>query len=252
MSIASPERALSLVEEFRSHLNQNRNVHHQGGSAKARSHESHQELLRREPWIKRIEDEVNPQTESGSIVARPQTWSWQGWPQRVEALIGILAQWGDNEAIFSPAGPRLSASGLHPWVWNAAANLWDDGHYEPAVHAAAKAVELQTQLKVHRRDMDGKDLYARAFSTKGATPGEPRLRFPEIDSTEQPRRWTSAHEGAQYLGMGCAQGIRNPQAHPSPGLAEQEALEQLATLSVLARWVDACTTECVTDEAAGE
>ena len=40
--------------------------------------------------------------------------------------------------------------------------------------------------------------------------------------------------------MGCAQGIRNPQAHPSSDLTEQEALEQLAALSVLARWVDEC------------
>ena len=43
-----------------------------------------------------------------------------------------------------------------------------------------------------------------------------------------------------YLGMGCAQGIRNPQAHPSDDITEQEALEQLVALSVLARWVDAC------------
>ncbi len=43
-----------------------------------------------------------------------------------------------------------------------------------------------------------------------------------------------------HVGMGCAQGIRNPQAHPSPDITEEEALEQLAALSVLARWVDAC------------
>ena len=43
-----------------------------------------------------------------------------------------------------------------------------------------------------------------------------------------------------YLGMACAQGIRNPRAHPSDDITEQEALEQLAALSVLARWVDAC------------
>ncbi len=54
-----------------------------------------------------------------------------------------------------------------------------------------------------------------------------------------------------YLGMGCAQGIRKPQAHPSDDISEQEALEQLAALSVLARWVDACertTDETVTAE----
>ena len=108
------------------------------------------------------------------------------------------------------------------------------------MHEAAKAVELRTQRKVGRRDLNGKDLYAQAFSTKDPKPGERRLRFQHIDKTEQPRDWTSAHEGAQRFGMGCAQGIRNPQAHPSPDITEEQALEQLAALSVLARWVDAC------------
>ena len=155
-------------------------------------------------------------------------------------LVGIVEQEADFQRISGPVGPMLAANRLHPWVWNAAASLWDDGHYEPAVHEAAKAVELQTQLKVDRRDLDGKDLYAHAFSTKDPKPGEARLRFPDVDPTAQPRRWTSMHEGARNLGMGCAQGIRNPQAHPSDDITEQEALEQLAALSVLARWVDAC------------
>ena len=51
-----------------------------------------------------------------------------------------------------------------------------------------------------------------------------------------------------YLGMGCAQGIRNPRAHPSDDVTEQEALEQLAALTVLARWVDEC--EVVKDDPA--
>ena len=41
----------------------------------------------------------------------------------------------------------------------------------------------------------------------------------------------------------CAQGIRNPQAHPADDITEQEALEQPAALSVLARWVDACEVD---------
>ena len=52
-----------------------------------------------------------------------------------------------------------------------------------------------------------------------------------------------------HLGMGCAQGIRNPQAHPTDALTEQEALEQLAALSVLARWVDACKPAHASDSA---
>ena len=176
--------------------------------------------------------------------------SYSAWAV-ANRLIGRLEGAEDWERTFGPGGPTLAANRLHAWVWNAVASLWDDGHYEPAVHEAAKAVELQTQLKVGRRDIHGKDLYAQAFSTKGPTDKMPRLRFLHIDQNERPDDWTSAHEGAMYLGMGCAQGIRNPQAHPSDDISEQEALEQLAALSVLARWVDACertTDETVTAE----
>ena len=44
----------------------------------------------------------------------------------------------------------------------------------------------------------------------------------------------------------------NPQAHPSDDITEQEALEQLAALSVLARWVDECDVVSVAEGAAGE
>ena len=83
-------------------------------------------------------------------------------------------------------------------------------------------------------------------------PGGARLRFSHISRVEQPDDWTSAHEGAMHLGMGCAQGIRNPQAHPSAEIGEQESLEQLAALSVLARWVDTCEVVNAADGTAGE
>ena len=101
-------------------------------------------------------------------------------------------------------------------------------------------MEEQTRLKLGRRDLGGKKLYSTAFSSEDPTADMPRLRFPHIDKTDQKDAWVSAHEGAQHLGMGCAPGIRNPQAHPSDDISEQEALEQLAVLSVLARWVEAC------------
>ena len=77
------------------------------------------------------------------------------------------------------------------------------------------------------------------FRTKDPTKGAPRLRLPHIDKDSQPQKWSSAHEGAQHYGMGCVQGIRNPRAHGTDSISEQEALEQLAALSVLARWVEA-------------
>ena len=119
-------------------------------------------------------------------------------------------------------------------------------------HPPVEFAELQTQLKVNRRDLSGRRLYSNVFSIDDPAPGWVRLRFSHISRVEQPDDWTSAHEGAMHLGMGCAQGIRNPQAHPSAEIGEQESLEQLAALSVLARWVDACEVVNAADGTAGE
>lgn len=200
---------------------------------------SHTQLLRLHPLIEQIAESIDPGGDRDRFKPRGEPWPWGGVSAHAQRLMGILDQQGIREALFEPSGPHLQADRLHPWVWDAAKNLWDDGHYGHAVYDASKAVERQTQLKARRQDTYGRDLYSQAFNPKEPEPEAPRLRFTEIGKTEQPQRWTSAHEGAQFLGMGCALGIRNPQAHGADDLDEQEALEQLAVLSVLARWVEA-------------
>ncbi|MYE61489.1 MAG: hypothetical protein F4235_05505 [Candidatus Dadabacteria bacterium] len=90
----------------------------------------------------------------------------------------------------------------------------------------------------------------------GTKPAGRRLRFPHIEElTSDGRRnksWTSAHQGAMNFGQGCALSIRNLNAHGTRELPEQEALEYLAALSVLARWVDECDVVGADDDAAGE
>ncbi len=239
MGITDPEAALEKLREFRD-LQGQANRH--GWSDVSRDLEGAINHLM--PVVKEIARALD-KAEVVALSSEPF--------EAVDAttrLIGRLERQEDFRQIFGPTGPTMAARQLHSWVWDAVATLWDDGHYEPAVHEAAKAVELRTQLKTDRRDLDGKDLYSKAFSLDAPQPGAPRLRFPDIHRAEQPRRWTSAHEGAMFLGMGCAQGIRNPQAHPSDGITEQEALEQLAALSVLARWVDRCQPVSGADGAA--
>lgn len=119
-------------------------------------------------------------------------------------------------------------------------------------------MERRTQVKVNNLNLSGKGLYGEAFSTKPPTAEMSRLRFPDLDKAKQYKTWVSAHEGAMHLGMACAQGVRNPLAHPTEDTSEigeaekQAALEQLAALSVLARWVDECEPVGVDDGAAGE
>lgn len=175
-----------------------------------------------------------------------------------DLLIGKLERHEDYERIFSPKGPTLVASGLHPWVWHAAVNLWDGGHYKQAVNAAAAAVEEQTQLKLDRGDLSGADLYTQAFKVDeiGVKPTGRRLRFALVEELtsdgKRNKSWTSAHQGAMNFGQGCALSIRNLNAHGTRELPEQEAREYLAALSVLARWVDACDVVSAADDAAGE
>ena len=141
----------------------------------------------------------------------------------------------------------MAAGGLHRWVWNAAVDLWDSGHFKEAVRNAAAAVEEQTRLKTDRTDLTGASIFTEAFSLKLPEPGKPRLRFAHIEETagsgDRTQDWKSAHEGASAFGRGCFQGIRNLLAHGTDDLPEQQALEYLAALSVLARWVEGAQLE---------
>ena len=137
--------------------------------------------------------------------------------------------------------PEISAARLHPWVWSGAASLWQSGHYRSAVEDAAKKVNAEAQNKVGRRDLSETKLFQEAFSDRRAEPGKPRLRRMTNDGSDTYR---SVQRGAMALAEGIYAGIRNPFNHEDPrDIDEQVALEYLAALSVLARWVDEATVE---------
>ncbi len=168
-----------------------------------------------------------------------------GWPyhRAMEAsrqLAGLLGSLEEAERILGPVGPKLAATSLHPWIWNAAVGLWDDGHLREAVQAAAQALfdhHLPAKLGVHAA-RSAKELVSQAFSTNPPMAGNSRLRL--ADYPDSSPNWTSQHEGAQLFGMGCAQLIRNLVTHGAQP-DEQTALEQLASLSLLARLIDLAT-----------
>ncbi|MFF1414214.1 TIGR02391 family protein [Streptomyces sp. NPDC058289] len=147
----------------------------------------------------------------------------------------IRERLGDN-------APLVSAAMMHPWVWEGARALWQSGHYREAVTAAARKVNAEAQNKLARRDLSETKLFQSAFSQNPAKPGEPRLRLGQDDGGDTFR---SINRGAMAFAEGCFAGIRNPNSHEDglAELAENEALEQLAAFSVLARWVDSATVE---------
>ena len=210
-------------------------------------HRRHEAQMRRLlPLIRDIAERIHPNVVPDLIEpdqvfydeSGDPAWYW-GPPERAtETLAGVLEHQDVHEQIFGGSGPSLAASGLHEWVWDAARGRWDAGYYGDAVHAAAEVISQKTKVKLGRRDINGTSLYSSAFSLDPPKPGEPRLRFASVDQQDK-ETWRSVHQGAMYLGMACSQGIRNPQAHKTANqLTEQEALEQLGALSVLARWVE--------------
>lgn len=139
---------------------------------------------------------------------------------------------GDN-------APELSAANLHAWVWDGASSLWQSGHYREAVEGAIRKLNAETQNKLGRRDVSETDLFNQAFSEHPASAKNPRLyRMPNDGS----KTFKSVQRGARTFAEGVFSGVRNPLSHEADQeMPEQQALEYLAALSVLARWVDEST-----------
>jgi hypothetical protein len=132
--------------------------------------------------------------------------------------------------------PGFDPEGFHPWVAQAAGNLWQDGHRREAVRAAASALEVQLRAKTNLHRGSVASIVVSAFSPNDPKPGLPRLRLSGFDPIGSDD-WNSAHEGAGAFGRGCFLRIRNLYVHRG-GRDEREDLEALAALSLLARWIE--------------
>jgi len=140
--------------------------------------------------------------------------------------------------------PEISAASLHPWVWDGASSLWRSGHFRSAVEDAAKKVNAETQNKLGRRDVSETKLFQEGFSLDPPQPGRPRLRRMQADGSDT---YKSVQRGAMALAEGIFAGVRNPFNHQDPtDIDEHVALEYLAVLSVIARWVDDAAVEQAT------
>jgi len=165
----------------------------------------------------------------------------EGWLQNAETAIAkALGVVRNQEAIamyLGPAGPLMPANSLHPTVWSAASGLWKDGHYGMAVSRAATFLNAEIQDRSTRTDLSDRELMSQVFSPQPASEERPRLRW---RGNGTPRTHSSMRDGLLSYATGVSLAIRNPVAHETADMDKQVALEQLAALSVLARWVDEC------------
>ncbi|MGC4877330.1 TIGR02391 family protein [Micromonospora sp. DT43] len=147
---------------------------------------------------------------------------------RIEAMIARA----EAEAV-----PLVGVEAMHPVVWGAAGRLWRDGHFRQAVAAAAEAAMATLKARTGRNDVAETALWQEVFSDRAPAPGKPRLRWP---GPMGDRDVKTMNDGLRQFAPGVQMTIRNSAAHGIGTLDEQAALERLATLSLLARWVDHC------------
>jgi len=155
----------------------------------------------------------------------------------VQQALGKLKTAADSQAHMGSTAPQMAADGMHPIIWDGAKELWNDGHHRAAVLQAAAMLNVHVQGRVQRYNVSDVTLMQQTFSPNPPEPGTPRLRWPgdNEDLTVKAMR-----SGILWLSQGAFSAIRNPAAHGTEDLPKQEALEQLATLSTLARWIDGC------------
>jgi hypothetical protein len=241
VEIADVPAALKKVQSFIVVLKRGQQEWSQDGSPPHISDYRNNDILERLPLIVRIAARVDAELRT-KLQEESDGWPYDQTLKAAQQLAGLLKATEDARQILGPVGPKLAAANLHPWIWDAATGLWDDGHRREAVQAAAVALfdqHLPAKLGVPA-GKSAKDLIAQAFLTAAPTTGNPRLRL--ADYPDPSASWTSQHEGAQFFGMGCAQLIRNLVTHGAQP-DEQTALEQLASLSLLARLIDRARVE---------
>jgi hypothetical protein len=194
-------------------------------------------LFEAEPTVLKILRRLDPLLSEAEVLTEDE---WAGLninSNQIRRGIGVLADMDEWAVRLAPDAPSLPADQFHPWVWDAARTFWESNHYRAAVHAAATSINAHLQDKLGRRDLSDAKLIQEALSDKDPEPGKPRLRIPgdQKDPGVQTRQ-----RGALQLGQGAYFALRNPAAHETGDLTEQEGLEQLATFSVLARLIHAC------------
>lgn len=205
---------------------------------------SEDEVVKRAQVVEQILDRVVVGWRSEIVRKDRQKWSVH-YDASIRARESLLRE-DELRKNLGEDAPDLSAAELHAWIWSGAKSLWQSGHYREAVEGAIKKLNAETQNKVGRRDLSETDLFKQSFSLDEPKSGKARLRRMKDDGSDT---YKSVQRGAMNLAEGVFAGIRNPLSHEADQeLSEQEALEYLAALSVLARWVDASDVVVVPHE----
>lgn len=154
--------------------------------------------------------------------------------ERCTKALGILDDREEWAVRFTPDSPSLQADQMHPLMWQAASPIWGTGEFKMAVQQAAVALSARIKSKSHSH-LTERELAQQVFSPEPAKVGQSRLHFA---GDPRDKTWQSRQQGLHLMAQGAFAGIRNVAVHDEAQWSEHEALEHLAVLSVLARWID--------------
>lgn len=198
-------------------------------------------LLSRELQTRRVIKAVLGLEQVGALVRALGQHNWvelQTGLDLARRALGHLSTSAETaKHITGTSAPTMAADSLHPLIWDAALKLWHNEHYGQAVQRAATFLNAHVQDLVDRRDVSDSALMAQVFSANVPEEGKPRLRWPGDDTDLTVKAMRS---GMLHFSQGCFMAIRNPATHSTSETTAQEALEHLAILSTLARWIDEC------------
>ncbi len=207
---------------------------YRGGSAKKAFPVDRDELQKRLHVAEQIVRRVLPDPING--------WGYSN-PEHLRYLaLKAITQMEREEELrqnLGDAAPPVTAGELHPWVWEGAPQYWRIGAYNAAIWQALIRLNAELQRKIGRRDVSEADAFAQAFTLDDPQQGKPRLRLMDDDGS---KTYQNVHRGAMLLAQSLYAGVRNPLDHDSlADPSEQEALETMAAISLLARWTDRST-----------
>lgn len=125
----------------------------------------------------------------------------------------------------------VTLPGLHPLISAASGSQIATSHYDDAVFNAFKAIEDRVKSLTGNTEI-GKRLMTAVFNEQN-----PQLDITSANADSSQK--ADEREGFKFLFMGGAQALRNTRGHgPNLQTGEPEAMEMLATASLLMRALD--------------
>ena len=216
---------LSLCDEYDAQYR--RNHYEYNDALRALNHQAE----RLQPTVERVLRALDPALAEELVPLGYDTSNIAG---RVRQALGVLEDRDEWKSRLAPDAPSVAADQMHPLVWAAASPVWETGQYQLAVQQAAVALSAHIKKRAQSHLSD-RELVQHVFAPDPPRGGQARLHLP---GERADRSWPSRQQGLHLVAQGAFAGIRNVVTHEPVEWDEQEALEHLAVLSVVARWTD--------------